>query len=189
MHTIEPYYNWRDVYASEEDEGSPFYAREYSEFEFHNTIYNYYIHPQWDEFGSPTLYTKILFADYGKQFAVLEMIGEWNDGIHNDIMFLKQEVIDHMPGINKFAIIGENVLNFHGSDDCYYEEWKEEILETGGWVAFLNFRPHVAVEMSNYNIHHHCQFLDAAPFNNWRTYQPDGLFQLLSAVQQKVLSY
>ena len=51
MHNIEPYYNWRHIYISEEDERSPFFGREYSEFEFTQAIYNYLIHPQWDEFG------------------------------------------------------------------------------------------------------------------------------------------
>ena len=31
MHTIEPYWNWRNLYAAELDEQSPFYGREYSE--------------------------------------------------------------------------------------------------------------------------------------------------------------
>ncbi len=44
MHDIEPYYNWRHIYVSEEDEKSPFFQREYSEFEFSSTVYNYYIH-------------------------------------------------------------------------------------------------------------------------------------------------
>jgi len=47
MQDIEPYYRWRDLYIADEDELSPFYGREYSEFEYTNTIYNYYIHPQW----------------------------------------------------------------------------------------------------------------------------------------------
>ena len=64
MHEIEPFYNWRHLYVSEEDERSPFYGRIYSEFEFSQTIYNYYIHPQWDEFESRTLYMKVLIADY-----------------------------------------------------------------------------------------------------------------------------
>jgi len=63
MHNIEPYENWDYLYSSERDEHSPFYGREYSEFEFVNTIYNYYIHPLWDDFGSRTLYLKILMAD------------------------------------------------------------------------------------------------------------------------------
>ena len=98
MHDIEPYYNWRDVYVSEEDEHSPFFRREYSEFEFTNTIYNFYIHPQWDSFGSPTLYLKILFADYNHHFVVMELIGLifrhkdrgliWYYATHSTIFFM-----------------------------------------------------------------------------------------------------
>ena len=56
MHDIEPYYSWRHLYIASEDHDSPFYRREYSEFEFTHAIYNYLIHPQWDEIGSSTLY-------------------------------------------------------------------------------------------------------------------------------------
>ena len=42
MHDIEPFYKWRDDYISSEDERSPFYGKEYSEFEFTDTIYNFY---------------------------------------------------------------------------------------------------------------------------------------------------
>ena len=87
MQDIEPFFNWRELYIASEDERSPFYEREYSEFVYTNTIYNFYIHPQWDEFGSNTLYMKVLFADYEQHFAVIEFIGEWNDCLHNDIMF------------------------------------------------------------------------------------------------------
>ena len=79
MHLVEPYYHWRNIYIASEDDASPFYNRDYSEFEFDNHIYNYYIHPQWDHIGSPTLYIKILYADYDIGFCVIEMIGEWND--------------------------------------------------------------------------------------------------------------
>ena len=125
MQDIEPFYNWSGYYSAAQDERSPFYGTEYSEFEYTNTVYNYYIHPQWDQFGSNTLYLKILFAEYERGFAIIELIGEWNDALYNDIMFLKRDVIESMlgEGINKFILIGENVLNFHGSDDCYYEEW------------------------------------------------------------------
>lgn len=92
MHDIEPFYNWIKLYSSQSDERSPFYGREYSEFEFSQTIYNYYIHPQWDFFGSNTLYIKIIFIDYEEGYAIIEMIGEWNDAINNDIMWLKREV-------------------------------------------------------------------------------------------------
>ncbi len=68
MHAIEPYYNWRHHYIASEDERSPFYGREYSEFEFTHAIYNYVIHPQWDDMGSNTLFLKVLYADYDRQF-------------------------------------------------------------------------------------------------------------------------
>src|SRR5436853_156285 len=111
MHDIEPFYNWRHIYVSEEDEYSPFYGRVYSEFEFTQTIYNYYIHPQWDDFGSRTLYLKVLMADYEERYMIIEMIGEWNDAIENDIMTLKRDVIDvfQANGIDKFILVMDNV--------------------------------------------------------------------------------
>ncbi|MFI5135340.1 MAG: hypothetical protein ACHQD9_05770 [Chitinophagales bacterium] len=183
MHDIEPFYSWRDVYVSEEDELSPFYGCEYSEFEFTNTIYNFYIHPQWDHFGSPTLYLKILFADYKHHFVIIELIGEWNDAINNDIMFLKREVIDPFigNGIHKFVLIGENVLNFHASDDCYYEEWAEDIQEAGGWIALINFREHVLKEMNQIHLNRFLlcgeQFSDV----NWRSVKPFHFHHLVES--------
>ena len=84
----------------------------------------------------------------------IEFIGEWNDCITNDIMYLKRDVIDVLMenGINKFVLIGENVLNFHASDNCYYEEWGNEVTENGGWVMAINFRGHVTEEMQNAEI-------------------------------------
>ena len=52
MHDIEPYYKWRDHYTSESDDRSPFYGRVYNEFQYTQKVYNYFIHPQWDDFGS-----------------------------------------------------------------------------------------------------------------------------------------
>lgn len=181
MHTIEPYYYWRDDYTAEQDERSPFYGREYSEFEFSNKIYNYFIHPQWDEFGSPTLYMKIIFVDYEQRFAIIELLGEWNDCIQNDVMFLKRDVIDSLQehDIHKFIVIGENLLNFHASDDCYYEEWYEDIIESGGWICFLNFREHVIQEMESVQLQKFVHFDE--PFNeiSWRKRKPAALYAFL----------
>lgn len=175
MQDIEPYYHWREYYNSEEDVHSPFYGRTYSEFEYSSTIYNYFIHPQWDAFDSNTLYLKILCVDYEQQFAILEFIGEWNDALHNDVMYLKRNVIDPLlkNGIQKFIFIGENVLNFHSSDDCYYEEWADDIAD--GWIAFINFRQHVEDEIIAAHIDQYV--LLGAPFNNmhWRKYKPHAL--------------
>jgi len=182
MQDIEPFYGWRDLYIASEDELSPFYGREYSEFEYSNTIYNFYIHPQWDEIGSPTLYLKVLFADYERGLAIIEFIGEWNDCIHNDIMTLKRDIIDLLigNGISKFILIGENVLNFHASDDCYYQEWFEDIED--GWVVALNFREHVLTEFSKTNLDYY--FVYGGELNNmhWRVFNPVQLIGRVEAV-------
>ena len=89
MHDIEPHFHWRERYRAEDDDASPFHGRVYSEFGYSNRVYNYLIHPQWDEFGAETLYLKILFVDYDDQYAIIELIGEWNDAVHNDSMHLK----------------------------------------------------------------------------------------------------
>lgn len=189
MHAIEPYYNWRHLYIAAEDGHSPFYGREYSEFEYSNTIYNFYIHPQWDDIGSETLYIKVLFADYTEGFAIIELIGEWNDAINNDIMLLKRDIIDDMIylGINKFILIGENVLNFHYSDDSYYEEWFDDIGEEG-WIVFLNFREHVLKEFKRANIDYY--FISDGELNDflWRKFSPGQVFGNVSKITGKRLT-
>lgn len=181
MYDIEPYYAWRDYYVAEEDELSPFFGREYDEFHFQNKIYNYFIHPQWDEFGSLTLYTKILFADYDNGFAILEMIGEWNDTLYNDIKFLKEEVLDILikNGINKLIFICENVLNFHGSDDCYYEAIYEDISEELGWMVFVNTLPHVEDEMLATQLQYYVNFGGNLSEVNWRKFKPMQIMEVL----------
>jgi hypothetical protein len=184
MHDIEPYHRWRDYYNSQEDEKSPFYGEEYSEFEFTKKIYNYYIHPQWDEFGSKTLYLKIIFADYEEGIAIIELIGEWNDTIYNDVMFLKRDIIDFMikKGIYRYIIIAENVLNFHGSDDSYYEEWWDDIKEDDGWVAILNTHKHVEEEMLRTHLQYYVNF--GIDYNdiNWRIQKPERVCEAIDAL-------
>ncbi|MGB0430495.1 MAG: hypothetical protein ACPGLV_08470 [Bacteroidia bacterium] len=180
MHELEPFYHWRELYKAEEDERSPFFEREYSEVYFTNTIYNYVIHPQWDEFGSSTLYIKILFADYNKGFAIIEMIGEWNDCINNDVMFLKREIADILieEGINKFVLVGENLLQFHGESEDYYEEWYDDVEE--GWIVALNFRPHIHEQLAAYRIDYYINYGGELDGLNWRALNP---FQLFAKVE------
>lgn len=184
MHDIEPHFKWREAYIASQDARSPFYGRKYSEYYDSNMLYNFYLHPQWDEFGSSTLYVKILFVDYEKEYALIEMIGEWNDALHNDIMFLKREIADVLlkEGITKFVFFCENVLNFHGDDDDYYAEWQEEVQEEGGWIALLNTRLHVEEEMEASRL---SQFLNFGPLYNgieWRAQKPKKVFQLVEAL-------
>jgi len=107
MHTIEPHYGWRTNYIASEDPKSPFFGYQNSEVFFTDQIYNFLIHPQWDNIGSETLFIKLLFVDYDEGFAIIELFGEWNDLLQNDIMTLKREVIEVMiaEGVNKFIFI------------------------------------------------------------------------------------
>lgn len=188
MHEIEPYYNWRHLYISEEDPRSPFYGRTYSEFEFSQTVYNYYIHPQWDEFGSRTLYLKIIYADYESGYAIIEMIGEWNDAIENDIMTLKRDVIDVMMGngINKFILVMENVLNFHSGDRDYYQEWAEENEESGGWVISLNMSE---TAQYDFRIKKLDRYIELITLPDWRVYKPYHLFKKIESLISNRLAY
>lgn len=187
MHDIEPHFKWRDRYISSKDEKSPFYGRQYSEFTFTQKIYNYFIHPQWDAFGSPTLYMKILYADYEKSFAIFEMMGEWNDCLQNDIMFLKRDVVDELAaaGINKFIVICENVLNFHSGDDDYYQEWYEEVSDENGWICFLNVLEHVEAEMDEGRLNHFVNLGNQFNQLNWRVLAPNKLFLAVELMLQE----
>ncbi len=182
MHDIEPYFKWRDYYVASEDDKSPFHGRTYNEFQFTQKIYNYFIHPQWDFIGSPTLYIKILYVDYFKGFAIIELIGEWNDAVHNDIMFLKREIADYLinAGIYRFVLLCDNVLNFHGDDDSYYEEWYDDIKDEDGWVALVNLREHMYQEMSEMKLEYYIRMDDEIADLEWRRHMPDALYKLIS---------
>jgi hypothetical protein len=163
---------------AEEDPRSIFFGRTYSEFEFSQAVYNYFIHPQWDEFGSKTLYLKILFVDYDAQFAIIEMIGEWNDAIENDIMELKREVIDKLmgEGIFKFIMIAESVFNFHSGDKDYYEELYEELSEENGWAVLINF--HLGAQ-HDFLLRKLNRYIELMEIPAWRTFKPEDFFQLI----------
>ena len=176
MHTIEPFYNWERHYRADSDVRSPFFGRKHAE-QCTYDIYGYYIHPEWDFIGSETLFVKILYVNYGQRFAVIELFGEWNDTLHNDIMHLKRSVIDRLLkfDINQFVLIGENVLNFHGSDECYYEEWFEDVED--GWIAAVSFRDFVEEEWKKYRLDYYINFGGTLDIFNWRTMKPTRFYE------------
>ena len=188
MHDIEPHFHWREHYTSERDPKSPFYGRAYSEFTFTNKVYNYFVHPQWDDFGSQTLYAKHIWSDYDEGFAIIELIGEWNDALYNDVRFVKQELADHLleQGISSFIVICESVLNFHGDDNCYYEEWVEEAREAGGWVAFVNTLQHVEDEMREAMIDPYVYFGGEFSGLHWRPKKPIDVYRMISQLIARV---
>ena len=179
MQDIEPFYNWRHMYTAEEDKQSPFFGRTYSEFEYSQTLYNFYIHPQWDDFGSRTLYMKILFTDYDQHFTIIELLGEWNDAIENDIMTLRRDVTDllYKQGIYYFIIVAENVLNFHSSDDSYYEEWREQIEDERGWVTILNMPEQSKYDFKKARLTNYIELIE---MDQWRTLKPEIIFQAVN---------
>ncbi|NJC28026.1 hypothetical protein [Neolewinella antarctica] len=186
MHDIEPHFNWRERYRAEDDSESPFHGRVYSEFGFTNRVYNYLLHPQWDEFGAETLYMKVLFVDYDEHYAIIEMIGEWNDAVHNDSMHLKREVVDQLlaSGLTKFIIIMEGVLNYHGSDTDYYEEWYEEVSDADGWIVFVNLHPQVLDEMNDTGLDNYAHFGHHLNDINWRPQKPSKVYEAIEGVIQ-----
>ncbi|NVO02669.1 MAG: hypothetical protein HXX09_08170 [Bacteroidetes bacterium] len=188
MHSLEPHYSWLSLYEASSDPLSPFYDNKYSEFEFTYTVYNYVIHPQWECFGSNTLYMKLLFVDYDANYCIIELIGEWNDCLHNDVMYLKRNVVEVLEqnGINKFILIGENVLNFHYSDDCYYQEWFDDIED--GWIACLNFRKHVLEEFEKIHIDYYMAMGGELNTFTWRPLSPAQIFERVDSLITKRLN-
>jgi hypothetical protein len=102
-------------------------------------------------------------------------------------MHLKRNILEHMmlQGIDKFILIGENILNFHGSDDCYYEEWFEEVEE--GWIVAVNFRDFVLDEWKNFNIDYYINFGGQFDHVNWRTMKPQHFCKLVDEAVLKRL--
>jgi hypothetical protein len=188
MHQIEPFYNWHYLYRTEDDKLSPFFEKQYNEFQFSQTIYNYYIHPQWDFFGSRTLYLKILMVDYDQRYCIIELLGEWNDAIENDIMTLKREIAEHFMSnsIYKFIFIGENVINFHSGDKDYYQEWFEEVTEEQGWIALINLHEVSANEFRKTRLE---AYIPLFTIPEWRTFKPHHLYSNIDRLMSRYIDF
>lgn len=181
MIDLEPFYNWEDYYKASEDEQSPLFGdyEEEAYDEVPKLVYNYYLHPSWDSMGSRTLYLKILFVEYEKHYAIIELIGEWNDAVENDIMQLKREIIDVMiaSGISKFILLCENVMNFHADDNDYYEEWQEDIEEQDGYIAMVNMPQHCLDEMKQNRL---TKYFWIIQYDKWRTHLPKHFYHYIN---------
>jgi hypothetical protein len=89
-------------------------------------------------------------------------------------------------GITKFILIGENVLNFHYSDDCYYEEWFEDVEE--GWIAMVNFHEHVTHEFKRIHIDQYFAMGGQLDDLEWRTFRPSQFIDKVSSIVEKRIS-
>ena len=97
-------------------------------------------------------------------------------------MHLKRNIIDSLvgEGVNKFILIGENVFNFHGSDDCYYEEWFEDVED--GWIAAVNFPEFVQDELKKFNVDSFVNMGGSLQIEKWRTMSPDRFYNLVDGL-------
>jgi hypothetical protein len=105
-------------------------------------------------------------------------------------MILKRDIIDPMlkEGIVRFILIGENILNFHASDDCYYEEWFDDIKDEGGWIALINFRKQVIDEMRSNNIFFYLSTGEKLNSLLWRKLKPRDLHFTVDSMILKALT-
>ena len=78
----------------------------------------------------------------------------------------------------------ENVLNFHGDDDSYYEEWYEEISDEGGWITTINSFDHVANEMERSNLQYYIHTGESFNEMAWRGKEPHHLIQQVEQVMR-----
>jgi hypothetical protein len=58
-------------------------------------------------------------------------------------------------------------------------EWFEEVSDADGWIALLNFRPHVLEDLQSANIDQY--FLLGGKLNalKWRTQEPETVFEVV----------
>jgi hypothetical protein len=103
-------------------------------------------------------------------------------------MYFKRNIIEEMieNGVDKFILLGENIMNFHSGDNDYYQEWFEEIED--GWIVGLNFRDHVIAEFHDSNLDYYIAF--GGRFNDfsWRTHDPRQLFSKIDSLIMKRLN-
>lgn len=175
---IEPFFGWLDHYCHEHDQRSPFHEVEHSLFEFDRSVNHIPAHPLWDDFGSESLLVKILFADYSRKYAILELFGEWNDLYDNDFKLLAENCISLLieEGINQIILICENVFHGYFETEDYYEALQEELED--GWLIAIRMREELQNEMIDFGINQYffwSPLLDQVP---WRTMKPPALYKL-----------
>lgn len=180
LHHIEPFYGWLALYNHEMDERSPFHQVEHNLFYYDRSINNIPAHPLWDHIGSESLLVKILYADYYKGYAIIELFGEWNDLFDNDYKLFAENCLTYLidNNINKFILICENVFHIYLDSDDYYQALQEELGD--GWICTVRLRKHIIEEMQDYQIH---QYFYWSPFIDelsWRKIRPHMLYNVVS---------
>lgn len=187
LHEVEPHYGWLKYYSAEADPRSPFHHEEHNEFFYDRQVYQYLAHPQWDVIGSDGLLVKVIFADYDREFAIVELFGVWNDLLENDFKLLVDNCLSVLVenGVKRFVLILENVLNIYLDADDYYEAFEEEL--EGGWICLLKGREHVLREIEDNELSSYFYWSPELDGLLWRKLKPVQLFQLVEEKMRLVL--
>ena len=77
-----------------------------------------------------------------------------------------------------FVLIGENVLNFHGDDDAYYEEWAEDLED--GWLIGMGFREHICLDWDQQGLQRYMHYGESWTDPAWRTRHPLQLYWMIT---------
>jgi hypothetical protein len=81
-------------------------------------------------------------------------------------------------------MIAENVLNFHSSDDSYYEEWKEQLEDDHGWVVLLNMPEQSKYDFKKARLTNYVEMMELP---QWRTMKPEIIYQLIDNIMNRRL--
>ncbi|MBX3101122.1 MAG: hypothetical protein KF690_01280 [Bacteroidetes bacterium] len=171
---LEPFDGWLFIYSHDQDERSPFHEVEHNLFAYDRRIYTFDAHPLWDNIESESLLVKILYAQYDEGYAILELLGEWNDLHENDFRLLWDNCLHPLvtEGIYRFILICENVFNIYPDADDYYQNAQEELAEGEGWLCLLRARPQVLEELEAYGIGQYFFYSPLLESLRWRKLKP-----------------
>jgi hypothetical protein len=77
-------------------------------------------------------------------------------------------------------------MNFHGSDDSYYEEWFEDVED--GWIAAVSFPEFIQDELKRFHVDTYINMGGTLQIDRWRTLQPHHLFDLVNGLIRRRLN-
>ena len=83
-------------------------------------------------------------------------------------------------------LICENVLNYHSSEDDYYQEWFDDVED--GWVALINCREHVLREMESARNDYYLAMGGTFDNVSWRSLVPSKVFDRVNMIMNKRLT-
>jgi hypothetical protein len=173
---IEPFHGWLHIYNQANDRRNPFREVEHNAFHYDRFIYTYPAHPLWESIESESLLIKVLYANYRRGFAVIELLGEWNDLFQNDFKLLCENCLYPLlhAGITNFVLICDNVFNIYIQNDEYYADLYDMLED--GWICLLNPRPNIVDELHKWRVDGFFRLLYDANAIRWRKMKPWDLF-------------